>query len=224
MELNGGLVLDKKIEKIDELVGWREAFNEEKKIIQGILLDTVSGENKTLRMVKFYLILFTLAGVAGAGKFFEFAKIAIAGKDYMSTVILGVIIFGCLALSYHLGKMLFIYIVEKPVKVFEEAIRQGHFRVMDVEIVEEIKNQNVRDNLDGHYVRVRDMQGIVCNEILRIRFANNYKGREAILVEVLLNVSEKAQKKITRTIVLPTKSSSKYTWEKGLKLYQKYMK
>ena len=224
MELSGGRVLDKKVDKIEALDGWRKPYIEEKQIIQGVLLDNVSGEKKTLRMVNFYSILFCLVGLAAAGKFFGFARIAIADKEYFSTVILSAIIIGCLAISYNFGKMFYIYMVEKPVKAFEEAIKQGHLRVLDVEIAEQIKSQNVRGNLDGHYVRVKDMQGTICNEILPITFVNSYEGKGAILIDVLLAVSEKAQKKITRTIVLPTRSASKQTWEKGLKLYQKYMK
>jgi len=223
-ELIGGLALDNKKERkvsAKQLQGWRKPENDEMCVIQGILIDIAKGEVNTNKLGNIGAFFLVIVSVVGALKIFESISNVIVGSGLFIAVVCLLTGIGLLFVAYYFAKMIYWDITNKPVKTYLNAVKSGSFHIIDVEIIEKIKTQNVNGNLDGHFVKVKDSYGNKCNEILRIRFVNEYYGKDAILVDV---ISEKVSKKVSRLIVLPKKHASISTWEKGLKLYQKYMK
>lgn len=224
LELIGGLVLDNKNEikvSAKQLQGWRNPEKDEMCVIQGILIDIAKGEANTNKLGNIGAFFIVMVSIVGALKIIKSINNVIMESGLFIATLCLLTGIGLLFVAYYFAKMIYWDVTNKPVKMYLNAVESGSFRIIDVEIIEKLKTQNVNGNLDGHFVKVQDCYGNKCNEILRMRFVNEYSGKDAILVDV---ISERVSKKVSRLIVLPKKHASISTWEKGLKLYQKYMK
>lgn len=211
--------MDNKVVKIENMQGWRKSSGEELQMIQGLLLDQTLREGKATRKIDFisgFSIILVIAGIVKLGKG---VPAVVEKRNYLAIAVLGMFIIAAIALIYQLGKNLFNHLKYKPVKGYIRAVKNGDFRVLDVEIAKAVQAHDGFEGVDGHYVKVQDMHGNTCDREFIIKFVNSYNGKEAILVEIVSKSVEKPY-----LLVLPKKNTSISTWEKGLKLYQKYMK
>lgn len=211
--------------RIKELQGWRKSSGEELQVIQGTLLDLAKGRMHTD----------TLSGIAsGIGLLFCIAIIYSMCSFLPQLFQTGDLLF-FLAMLVAAGMILFFTwnfgitfyeaFFRNAYKLFYERVKKGDFRVLDIEIVKAEKMHNVRGNTDSHYVKIKDTNGNLCDESVELKYVKSYQKGKAILIDVvLIGMSDsKTKKPIAKQVVLPCKSESTYTWEKGLLLYQKYI-
>lgn len=206
--------------------GWRKASDEELQVIQGMLLDLAKGRMHTDKM----------SGVAsGIGLFFCIAVIykmcSFLPQMFQTgdiSLILAMLVATVMVLffTWNFGLVFYEAFFMNAYKIFYEMVKKGEFRVLDVEIAEVLKMHNVRGNADHHYVKVKDTNGNICDDSVELRYVKSYQKGNAILIDVeLVGMTEhKTKKPLSKRVALPCKAESEYTWEKGLKLYQRYMK
>lgn len=210
---------------IEELQGWRKSSGEELQVIQGLLLDLAKGRMHTEKMS---------GVVSGTGFFFCIAIIYemcsfLPQMFQMGDIsfILAMLVAAVMVLffTWNFGLAFYEVFFRNTYKIFCEKVKKGEFRVLDVEIAEGLKMHNVRGNADHHYVKVKDMNGNIWDESVELKYVKNYQKGQAVLIVVELAglTDSKTKKTVTKSVVIPCKQESADTWEKGLKLYHKYM-
>lgn len=219
MVQSGGNALDNKVIDSDGMHGWRQSFEEERQVIQGLLLDRALRDKKSAGRMNIVFVIIIVVILKGIFGFKQYMQILVDKRDNLLVIASAVMLLVAIVLVYQLGKNVYISLKDKPEDEYIKAIRNEVFTVLDVEIVRELQSHDGIDGVDGHYVKVKDMQGNICEKDYEIKFVNSYNGKDAVLVKVTPLNWKKA-----RELVFPKKSSSEATWEKGLKLYQKYMK
>lgn len=211
-----------KINKINELQGWRNAEDEELQVIQGILLKGAKVEKKSSGIINVVLVFFIFACFSGIKTLVDYIFIALERGDNGDVVILVGMILVLLLISIGLGMNFIQSITKKTAETYYEAINTNKLRVVDVQIEEVISLRGIGRGIDGHRVKVKDMYGMYCDENIVFECCNGYQKTKGLLIDVPMREDENGI--ISRKCVIPCKEKDPRLWNIGIKNYNKFFK
>lgn len=211
-----------KVNKTNELQGWRLANEEELKVVQGILLKGARFEIKSSGIMNFSFVLFLFACISGIKVLIDYISIALRSGNNGDVVILAGMIVVLLLISIVLGINLIKSITKKTEKTYYEAINTNKLRVVDIQIEEVISLRGIGSGIDGHRVRVKDMYDVYCEENIVFECCNGYQKTKGLLIDVPIREDENGV--ISRKCVIPCKENDPHLWRIGMKNYNELTK
>ena len=206
-----------RIDNTNQLQGWRQATEEELKVIQGIFLKEAKQEKGLDSVANIFFGLFGGLSLMGSCSIFNFITQSFRENEIMDTLILAIMMIA----SFLFGIVLIKELVnsKNTANKFFDAINTNKLKVNDVEIVEVISLRGVGNGTDGHRVKVKDMFDNYCDENIVFECKNGYKKTKAILIDI--PISENENGIVSRTRVIPCKEYDERLWNIGLFNYNR---
>lgn len=196
---------------------WRSSYGEEQKMLQGFLLEDAKYETKNVWKENILGFIMIFIAVTITKPLFEFLQPVIIAKDIIALCIIGFMAFGIWYVAIRCMLTSIRNVKTNWVKQYYKTIVNNEFRVQDITIVEARHLYRLRNNLGGTVVKIKDLLGNVSEKEYVFKYWDTYQIGAGLFVEVPMGDGDIKQ------IVYPCKGESPSTWDKGLKLYAKYM-